>query len=252
MSNDLLYEKSDRVARITLNRPETMNALTGGMCETLWDIVSELNQDPDVWVVVITGSGPGFCSGHDLKEFGGGRVSAGRTDNLFQMIQEVWKPTIASINGICVAQGAGIALSCDLRIASENARIGWPQVKWGISSVSAPCILAQMVPFNYAMELLYTGELITAQQAFELRLLNKVVPHDLLEKETESLIGRILANAPLPMRLMKEAAVKGRGMSVPDRVRFAQLANRTIRDSADSKEGIQAFFERRAPVWEGR
>lgn len=140
----------------------------------------------------------------------------------------------------------------DIRIASERAQIGWPQVKRGISSVSGPTMLAHAVPLNIALEIMLTGDFIDAQRALELGIVNKVVPHEQLVPETDAMVAKLMDNAPLAMRALKEAAVRGQNLALPERIRMANLISRGISASADSKEGIQAFIEKRAPVWQGR
>jgi enoyl-CoA hydratase/carnithine racemase len=174
------------------------------------------------------------------------------TDDLYLYQLGVFKPIVVSINGYCLAQGAGLALCSDIRIASDQAQFGWPQVKRGIASISGPSLLSQFVPHNLAMELLFTGEFVGAQRALELGLVNQVVPHDQLAPATESLVQKLRANAPLPMRAIKEAALRGQGMPMPDRVRFASLLLKRINQTADAREGLAAFQEKRQPTWTGQ
>ena len=159
---------------------------------------------------------------------------------------------MAAINGLCLAQGGGIALSCDIRIASEEAQFGWPQVKRGISSTSGPTILFQQVPKNIAMEMLFTGDFIPAERALELQMVNHVVPHDKLMEKAEEVIRKIMANAPLSVRAIKETGVRGLDMNMEQRVRLASLISAQVSKSADTAEGLKAFAEKRDPVWTGK
>lgn len=246
------YEVKDRVAYITLNRPEKLNAINVEMKDRLFDVFTDVRDNPDVWIAVLTGEGRAFSTGHDLVEMAGGSAHGRPTTELYQFIEEIWKPTIAAINGVCLAQGGGLALSSDIRIASERAQFGWPQVKRGIASTSGPCSLAHRVPLNIALELLYTGDFLDAREAKRLNLVNRVVPHEKLMEETDTLVRKILANAPLAMRAIKEIAVRGLDMTMEDRVRFAGAVSDAIRESADAREGLAAFREKRQPAWQGR
>lgn len=246
------YTIKDRVAYIVLNRPEKRNAINVEMKDRLFEIFDDVRDNPDVWVAVLAGEGGVFSTGHDLIEMAGGDAHGRPPVELYQVIEEIWKPTIAAIDGYCLAQGGGLALSCDIRIATDRAVFGWPQVKRGIASTSGPCSLAHRIPLNIAFEILFTGEFLTAQEAHRLHLVNRVVPPEKLFAETDTLVQKILANAPLAMRAIKEIAVRGRDMNLEDRVRFADTLSEHIRQSADAKEGLTAFREKRQAVWQGR
>jgi E-phenylitaconyl-CoA hydratase len=246
------YAIRERVAYIVLNRPEKRNAINVEMKDRLFEIFDDVRDNPDVWVAILTGEGGVFSTGHDLVEMAGGGAHGRPTVELYQVIEEIWKPTIAVIDGYCLAQGGGLALSCDIRLASERAVFGWPQVKRGIASTSGPCSLAHRIPLNIAFEILFTGDFLNAEDAKRLHLVNRVVPHARLFEETDVLVRKILANAPIAMRAIKEIAVRGRDMTMEDRVRFAETFSEQIRQSTDAKEGLAAFRDKRQPVWQGR
>jgi enoyl-CoA hydratase/carnithine racemase len=246
------YTVRERVAYIVLNRPEKRNAVNAEMRDRLFEIFDDVRDNPEVWVAVLTGEGGVFSTGHDLVEMAAGDAHGRPAVELYQIIEETWKPFIAAIDGYCLAQGAGLALSCDIRIATERAQFGWPQVKRGIASTSGPCSLAHRIPLNIAYEILFTGDFFDAHEAKRLNLVNHVVPAERLREETDTLVRKILANAPVAMRAIKEIAVRGRDMNVEDRVRFADTLSEHIRQSADAKEGLAAFREKRRPVWQGR
>jgi len=249
----VLHELRDHISYITLNRPEKLNAINPEMREELYQAFLEVRDNPEVWLAIITGQGRAFCTGHDLVAMAEAVERPGATtDDLYIMESTIWKPILVAINGVCLAQGCGLALTADIRIASEQAQLGWPQVKRGISSVSGPTLLAQRVPLGRAMEILFTGDFFSAQEALDLGLVNRVVPHQELMAETEALARKILANAPLAVRAIKEAAIRGLGLPLDQRVRLARQVADHLKQSQDAQEGLAAFREKRAPVWKGR
>lgn len=250
------YEIDGRVAKITLNRPEKLNAIDVAMRDELWRVLHDANDNPDVWIAVITGAGRAFSVGHDLVSMAGRGddlyESGVSTEDLYIYQTQMFKPIIAAVNGFCLAQGGGIALASDIRIASDRAQFGWPQTKRGIGSVSGPCMLAQRIPLNLAFEFLFTGDMIGAQRAYELGLVNMVVPHDELTSAVDGFVHKLLQNAPLAMRAIKEVAVRGLNMRLEDRVRLAGIINRRLQRTEDAQEGIKAFAEKRTAVFTGR
>ena len=247
------YEVRGRIATITMNRPEKLNAMNREMLEGLWEAFTNLRDDPEVWLGIVTGTGRAFSVGHDLEEMGGGgKTSAGSTDELYFMVQHIWKPIIAAVNGYCLAQGAGIALGADIRVAAETAQFGWPQTKRGISSISGPVILGHRVPLGQALELLLTGDFLPAAEALSLGLVNYVVPEGEVQPKVEALAGKILQNAPLAVRAMKEATVRGLHLSLHDRLNVATTIFERVGATADAQEGLAAFQEKRLPQWQGR
>lgn len=252
MPETVLYDVQDHIATITLNRPEKMNAINHKMCQELWDIFTDVKNNPDVWVAIITGNGRAFSAGHDLSEpfLRDGSTISG--DDLYLYQLSIYKPFICAVNGFCLAQGGGLVLCSDIRIASERAEFGWPQVKRGISSVSGPTLLAHRLPLNRAVFLLMTGQFINAPDAEHFSLVNEVVPHDKLMERTMEVAREIRANAPLAVRAIKEVTMRGLGMGIQERVRFAGLMIERINGTEDAQEGLTAFLEKRQPVWKGR
>ena len=181
MANTVLLEVRDRVAYVTMNRPEKLNAINNEMLGDLFETFTEVKENPDIWVAVLTGAGRAFCTGHDLVM--GMHEPPGDTDAFYTYLSNVWKPVIAAVNGYCLAQGGGLALLSDIRIASEDAQFGWPQVKRGIASISGPTILSHYIPLGHALKILFTGEFCDAQEAYRLGMLQEVVPQNkLLER----------------------------------------------------------------------
>lgn len=250
---EVLYEINEGIAYITLNRPEKLNAIDPPMRQLLWDSFQDVKNNPEVRCAIVTGAGRAFSTGHDLVAMANAQANDGpSTGDLYVVQSYIWKPIIAAINGICLAQGCGIALGSDIRVASTQAQFGWPQAKRGLSSVSGPALLSQVVPRNIAFEFLFTGEFVDAQKALQLMLVNYVVEPDQVMARAEELARMIIANAPLSLAAIKEASVKGSEMGLEERVKFAQDKRNEVLESEDAREGVRAFAEKRAPVWKGR
>ncbi|MBI2890562.1 MAG: enoyl-CoA hydratase/isomerase family protein [Nitrospirae bacterium] len=259
------FELRGRVAVITLDRPEAMNALNLAMRRELNERWAEFRDREDLWVAVVTGAGEkAFCAGADLKELGEFYRSltpserrarwevepalGGITHNL-----DVWKPIIAAINGHCLAGGLELALACDIRIASENATFGLTEVQWGIiPGAGGTQRLPRLVPFGRALEMLMTAEKIDAAEAFRLGLVNRIVKRDELLPAAMALADRICRNGPLAVRLVKEAAWRGMEMPLSEALRLEQFLADYARQSEDAQEGPRAFAEKRPPVFKGK
>ena len=250
---EVIYEIREGIAYITLNRPEKLNAINPEMRELLWDAFQDVKNNDEVRCAIVTGSGRAFSTGHDLVAMASARANEGpTTGDLYVEQSKIWKPIISAINGVCLAQGCGIALGSDIRIASTEAQFGWPQAKRGISSVSGPALLSQVVPRNVAFEFLFTGEFVDAQRALELMLVNYVVGPEEVMPRAEEMARKITANAPLALAAIKEASIKGSEMGLEERVAFAQAKRDEVLATEDAQEGVRAFAEKRAPVWRGR
>ena len=253
MADEVIYEIKQGIAYITLNRPEKLNAIDPPMRQQLWDAFQDVDKNTEVRCAIVTGAGRAFSTGHDLVAMAAGGANEGpSTGDLYVVQSNIWKPIIAAINGICLAQGCGIALGSDIRIASSKAEFGWPQAKRGIASVSGPALLSQVVPRNIAFEFLFTGDFVDADKALALMLVNYVVDPDQVMAKAEEIAQKITANAPLSLAAIKEASIKGSEMGLEERVKFAQEKRNEVLESEDAKEGVLAFAEKRAPVWKGR
>jgi enoyl-CoA hydratase len=258
-STELLVRDEGHVRVLTLNRPERRNALSKQLSSSLMQALLEADEDDAVRVVIVTGSGErAFCSGADLKDiraqddagiaFKSPFAKAER--NIFEVAVDLKKPTIAAINGSAVAGGLELALACDLRIASEAAELGVPEAKVGMAAHFASVTLARRIPTCFALEMLFTGDYISAKRALELGLVNRVVSAAQVMAESLALANRIAGNAPVSVRRMKAMATKGLDLPLMAALRLDIGPNPYF--SEDRAEGIRARLEKRAPVWRGK
>ncbi len=228
------------IVLLTMNRPEVRNAMNPELRVALAGALKEADADPDVQVVILTGAGPVFCAGMDLKAFAaGGDMSALTWFNH----EGINKPTIAALNGPALAGGFELALACDLMVAAESARVGIPEVKRGLFAAGGGTTLAQRIPMAVALELGLTGDLILARRAAELGLINAVVPDDQVRTASIELADRIAQNAPLALAMTKKLIREGRWGTAQEM--------RSVFGSADAREGAIAFAEKRKPSWAG-
>jgi enoyl-CoA hydratase/carnithine racemase len=253
----LLSRRQDGVASLTLNRPGARNALSVGLMAALDAALVEAADDPAVHVVVIGGAGPAFCAGHDLREM---RENSGReaTLALFTQCSELMlrivrlpKPVIARVQGMATAAGCQLVASCDLAVASEDARFATPGVDLGLFCSTPMVALSRAVGRKAALEMLLTGEAVDAARARELGLVNRVVPAAELDAATAALAGQIASKSPLVLAIGKEAFYRQDEMELAAAYRYAaevMTRNMQVRDAA---EGIDAFLAKRTPHWTG-
>lgn len=253
MNDAVKLEVADHVARVTLDRPDKMNSINRAMRQELWDAYQAIKADDSVWAVVLTGNGKAFSAGKDLLEQPSPEDETIPTnDDIYLLQRHVYKPIIAAVNGPCLAQGAGFALLSDIRIMSERAKLGWPQVRRGISSVSGPTLFAREVPLAQAGKFILRGIPMSPQEALDLGVVNEVVPHEQLLETAYRYAYEILEAAPTAVQGMKEAAVRAQELGLEDRIEMARDIADRVRRTQDAKEGILAFKEKRQPQWTGR
>ena len=249
------YEKRDHVAVVTIDRPDAMNALTVEMLGALDAAFVEFEGDDDLWVAILTASGDrAFCTGMDLKEAIPLLTSGdelGYEDHTKRQFSDVFKPIIAAVNGLCIAGGMEMLAGTDLRVAAEHATFGLGEVRWGLVPAGGSHIrIPRQIPWALAMELLLTGDPIDARRAYEIGLVNRVVPADELMPTSLKLADRICKNGPLAVRTSKQIAVRALGLEAGFVLEKA-LASKVFA-SDDAQEGPRAFAEKRKPRFTGR
>ncbi|HLH29501.1 MAG TPA: enoyl-CoA hydratase-related protein [Acidimicrobiales bacterium] len=258
MPTPATYEVDGHVATITYNRPEALNAIDAGMRRALNDAFARFRDDEEAWVAIVTGAGSAFCAGGDMRD---GRGSAGEfagtfwekpTANSFESGWEIFKPVIAAVNGYCLGYGLTLVTWCDFVIASERAEFGFPEVRLGVPTIVGAIRLPRRINWQYAMELLLTGERIGAQRAKDIGLAGWVVPHDRLMDEARSLADRLVAAAPLAARATKEVAVRTQALPPVEAIRFGETMRLVATATDDAAEGLRAAAEGRQPEWRGR
>jgi enoyl-CoA hydratase len=256
---NLLLETRDGVAVVTVNRPEKLNALDDRTVEELDAAVSSFAADASIRGVILTGAGEkAFVAGADIGELErqspvGGRQRSLRGQAVLDRIENLGKPVIAAVNGFALGGGCELAMACHVRVAAEGARLGTPEVKLGIMcGYGGTQRLPRLVGRGRALEILLTGEMLDAQEALRIGLVNRVVPRERLLAESEALLRKMLANSSLSLRFIIEAV--NAGLEMP--LREAQYLEATlfglICTSEDMKEGTRAFLEKRPPQFQGK
>ena len=257
----LLYQPdhANRRALMTFNRPERMNAMSPDLRDLMQEAIADFNADPDLWVLIVTGAGErAFCAGADLGSTIPNATSAARETPLLvnetRNLHEVHKPVIAAVNGYCIAGGLEFMLGTDIRVAAEHAEFGLQEVRWGIIPIGGSHIrLPRQIPWCWAMEILLTGRRLSAAEALQCGLINRVVPADQLMETANAIADLICRNGPLAVRTAKEIAVRGAmGMSWEQAWSLESLLGARAFGSQDAIEGPKAFMEKRDPVFTGR
>jgi enoyl-CoA hydratase len=261
MSDYVLFDQTGRVAVVTINRPERMNALGTDVRQGLIDAFLKVRHEPSVRVAIVTGAGDkSFSAGADLKEHnesfqkkpyrvGPDYGALDEPPHSSTIAIETYKPLIAAVNGYALAGGCELALACDIRLASENASFGLPEAKRGRGANFATVMLQYLIPRGIAMEMLFTGEPISAQEALRYGLVNRVVPLPELLPTAMALAEKIATNAPISLRRIKELSVKSIGSPLLFALKMAP--GPSPYESQDAREGAKAFAEKRSTTFKG-
>ncbi len=254
----LLRDDADAVATLTLNRPAQRNALSRPMIAALSSALDDIGRDRSIRAVVIAANGPGYCAGHDLKEV---RANPDRAfyDVLFAECSRLMtgivrqpQPVIACVHGIATAAGCQLVASCDLAVASEEARFATPGVNIGLFCSTPMVALSRAVSRKHAMEMLLTGDLMDAQAAWRFGLVNRVVPAAALETETQALAAKIAGKSGAVVKIGKEAFYRQLEMGLDEAYDYTSGVIAANMEMRDAEEGVDAFIAKREPVWQHR
>jgi enoyl-CoA hydratase/carnithine racemase len=252
----ILVHTDGKVGVVTLNRPQARNALNLELLTDLHAALERLDADPAVHVVVLTGNGPAFCAGADLKETARGLAEndfwsryerATKSMGVHALLPRMRKPVIAAVNGYAVAGGCGLAMSCDLVVASDQAQFGYPEVGRGLVAAMVMVTLSRLVNRRQALDLLLTGRRVPAAEALELGLINRVVPHDELMARTLEYAEVVAGNSPSALRVTKYLLRQVSELDSDRAIEYARDVNQMIRQTADARRGVADFSEAKAP-----
>jgi enoyl-CoA hydratase/carnithine racemase len=248
---------SNYVAEITLNRPENLNTFDTDMAEELYGALLEADADKKVRVILLKGAGKCFCAGIDVKELSNKtameyRQWVERMERPLEVISKMKKPVIAKLHGVAAANGMGLAAAADLTIAAENARMGLTAINVGLNCVGPVIPVARSVGRKKALELLFYGNLISAAEALDLGLINRVVPEEELETEALRWAEELAQKSPIAIQIAKTAFYSAEGMQYEKQFAYMNEAFTRLCTTEDAKEGVTAFLEKRPPAWSER
>jgi len=254
----LLRDDADGISTLTLNRAQKYNALSSAMLTELQEALDDIRQDETIRVVIIAAEGKAFCAGHDLKEM---RSSEDKSfhEALFSQcgrvmisINQMPQPVIARVNGIATAAGCQLVAACDLAVATEESRFAVSGINVGLFCSTPAVALSRNLPRKLAMQMLLTGDFISADKARQFGLINEVVKSGELHQATRSLAEKIVAKSSLAIKLGKEVFYEQLSLDLPEAYAYAGNMMACNMDSEDAREGIDAFVEKRKPEWQGR
>lgn len=255
----LLRHDDAGVTTLTLNRPQARNALSQAMLRALLDAFSAIAADASVRVVILAGAGPAFCAGHDLKEIRAAGYARDYTEKLFadcaelmQAIVRLPQPVIARVHGIATAAGAQLVASADLAVAAEDSRFATPGVHIGLFCSTPMVALSRNISHKHALQMLLSGDLIDAPTALRFGLVNELVPTGELEAKTLELARKIASKSALTVRTGKAAYYRQAELPLAEAYAYAREVMVTNLEAHDAQEGINAFIDKREPVWCGR
>ena len=244
--------KDGRIAHIVINRPEAMNALNAEVFRGLRDAMADFRDNDNLWVAILTGAGDrAFSAGADIKSLVSGFSKKGDFTSVRPDL--IWKPFIAAINGYCLGGGCELALMCDIRIASDNAEFGQPEVNNGFMPAMGGTVrLPRILPGAFAAEMLLTGNRMSAQEALRVGLVSHVVPLEKLQDTAKKIADTIITRGPLGVRAVKESMVRGYDMTLDDGLALEKALSEQLRTTEDFVEGANAFSETRPPHYKGK
>ena len=259
---EILYDVQGATARITLNRPEKRNPLGPTTIGELLHALDRAKEDAAVRVIVLTGAGKVFSAGGDLSSMGSGgtplqasgseSTKPGTFVDLNLALTKVGKPTIAMVNGHALAGGLGLVVACDVAIAADDAQLGTPEINVGLWPMMIMATIFRNVPRKRGLELIMTGDKISAAQAAEIGLITRAVPRDQLAAEVDALAEKLAGKSPVVMRMGLEAFYRVQDLELEPALQYLQGQLVAVLGTEDAREGLMAFLEKRAPQWKGR
>jgi enoyl-CoA hydratase len=255
----ILFEKSEGVGIITLNRPQSMNAINTQFVKEFDQLLDEISKDDEVAAVIITGTEKVFAAGADIKEVGAFKTPLDAhffitgVHALFNKIEHLPKPVIAAVSGLALGGGCELALTCDVRIAAENAVFGQPEIKIGvIPGGGGTQRLPRLIGLGRAKELLYSGDAIDVQEAYRIGLVNKVVPLGSLLDEAKKMAAKYAKQPGFALKMTKKVVNEGINMDLPSALAYEARCFELLFATEDQKEGMRAFIEKRKPTFQGK
>ncbi|MCH7518556.1 MAG: enoyl-CoA hydratase [Candidatus Dadabacteria bacterium] len=254
----VLRNDENGISNLTINRPEAYNSLTIECMESIMDELKDISQDSSIKVVILSGAGKGFCAGHDMKELRANPEKSfyektfNTSSKMMISIVNFPKPVIAKVHGVATAAGCQLVASCDLAVAEEGARFATPGVNIGLFCSTPMVGLSRNVTRKHAMEMLLTGDFISAERAYEIGLINRVVPEEELDDSTLELAQKIASKSPLTLKIGKKAFYEQLDKDLKSAYEYCSKVMVENMMARDAEEGIDAFLEKRDPVWHGK